>query len=330
MHFYSLLSESLSIQKVTNLIVVETGFLFSRIFRKAFIFGKPWSASIEPTTSCNLRCPECPTGMQSLTRTKGSLDVEVYKTILDKLSPDLIYLTLYFQGEPFLNLHFPEMVKLARNRRIFVATSTNGHFLDDTSVAKIIQSGLSHLIISMDGLDQETYEKYRVKGDLLAVTDGIKRLVAAKKAMKSKSPFIELQFLVMRHNEHQMNAMRNYANQAGVDKLSFKSAQVYNFDTENTIIPALKQKSRYRQLPDGSWIIARKIKNRCHRIWSSLVITWDGKVVPCCYDKNADHQTGNLLQDSLDDIWKNKVYSSFRNQVLSSRADTEICRNCGE
>jgi radical SAM protein with 4Fe4S-binding SPASM domain len=330
MHFYSVLSESLTIQKVTNLIVVETGFLFSRVFRKAFILGKPWSASIEPTTSCNLRCPECPTGMQSLTRAKGSLDVEVYKTILDKLSPDLIYLTLYFQGEPFLNPHFPEMVKLARNRRIFVATSTNGHYLDDTNVAKIIQSGLSHLIISLDGLDQETYEKYRVKGNLQTVTDGIKRVVAAKKATKSKFPFIELQFLVMRHNEHQMNAMRNYAEQAGVDKLSFKSAQVYNFDTGNTIIPTLKQKSRYRELPDGSWIIARKIKNRCHRIWSSLVVTWDGKVVPCCYDKDADHQTGNLLQDSLDDIWKNKVISSYRNQVLSSRADIEICRNCGE
>jgi MoaA/NifB/PqqE/SkfB family radical SAM enzyme len=163
MHFYSVLSESLTIQKVTNLIVVETGFLFSRVFRKVIILGKPWSASIEPTTSCNLRCPECPTGMQSLTRTKGSLDVEVYKTILDKLSSDLIYLTLYFQGEPFLNPHFPEMVKLARNRRIFVATSTNGHYLDDKNVTKIIQSGLSHLIISMDGLDQETYENTGLK-----------------------------------------------------------------------------------------------------------------------------------------------------------------------
>jgi len=328
--YYLALLKSLNFRKVTNLASVEAGFLFSRIFRKVIIAGKPWSASIEPTTSCNLRCPECPTGMQSLTRTKGSLNVEVYKTILDKLSPDLIYLTLYFQGEPFLNPHFSEMVKLARSRNIFVSTSTNGHYLDDSNVAKIIQSGLSHLIISMDGIDQETYEKYRVKGTLQTVTDGVKRLVAAKKALKSKSPFIELQFLVMSHNEHQMKAMRDYATHAGVDKLSFKTAQVYNFDAQSTIIPTLKSKSRYRQLPDGSWRLARKIKNRCHRIWSSLVITWDGKVVPCCYDKDADHQTGNLLQDSLDDIWKNKVYSSFRNQVLSSRADIEICRNCGE
>lgn len=329
-HLYSAFLESLSIHKVINLFLVETGFLFSRIFRKVIILGKPWSASIEPTTSCNLRCPECPTGMQSLTRSKGNLNVEVYKTILDKLSPDLIYLTLYFQGEPFLNPHFPEMVKLARNRRIYVATSTNGHYLDDVNVEKIVNSGLNHLIISMDGLDQETYEKYRVKGTLQTVTDGVKRLVDAKKAMKSKFPFIELQFLVMSHNEHQMKAMRNYATQAGVDKLSFKTAQVYNFDSKNTIIPTLKSKSRYRQLPDSSWVIAGKIKNKCHRIWSSLVVTWDGKVVPCCYDKNADYPTGNLLDDSLDDIWKNKVYSTFRKKVLSSRGDIEICRNCGE
>ena len=328
--YYTALLNSLNFRKATNLISVEAGFLFSRIFRKVIITGKPWSASIEPTTSCNLRCPECPTGMQSLTRTKGSLSVEVYKTILDKLSPDLIYLTLYFQGEPFLNPHFPDMVKLARSRGVFVATSTNGHYLDESNVAKIIQSRLSHLIISMDGIDQETYEKYRVKGTLQTVTDGVKRLVAAKKALKSKSPFIELQFLVMNHNEHQMNEMRNYATRAGVDKLSFKTAQVYNFDAQSTIIPTLKSKSRYRQLPDGSWRLARKIKNRCHRIWSSLVVTWDGKVVPCCYDKNADYQTGNLLDTSLSEIWENHIYSSFRNKVLSKRSEIEICRNCGE
>lgn len=328
--YYFALLRSMNLQRIINLMIVETGFLFSRLFRKVIVVGKPWSVSVEPTTSCNLRCPECPTGMLSLTRPRGNMSLKVFNTILDRLSPDLIYLTLYFQGEPFLNPHFSEMVKLARSRNVFVATSTNGHYLDAVNVEQIVNSGLSHLIISMDGIDQETYEKYRVKGTLQTVTDGVKRLVAAKKAMKSKSPFIELQFLVMNHNEHQMKAMRNYATHAGVHKLSFKSAQVYNFDSQSTIVPTLKSKSRYRLLPNGSWIIARKIKNRCHRIWSSLVVTWDGKVVPCCYDKNADYQTGNLLDTSLSVIWKNHLYSSFRKKVLSQRSDIEICRNCGE
>lgn len=302
----------------------------SRIFRKIILIGKPWAASIEPTTSCNLRCPECPTGMQTLSREKGKMDMEIFRKILDKLSPDLIYLTLYFQGEPMLNPHFSEMVNLARRRGIFVSTSTNGHFLTDEKVHEIIKSGLNHLIISIDGLDQQTYEKYRVNGDLPTVLEGINRLVAAKKALQSKSPFIELQFLVMRHNEHQMQQMQEFAKQSGVDKLAFKTVQVYNFDAGSTIIPTLKSKSRYKLASDGSWVMANRIRNHCHRIWSSLVITWDGNVVPCCYDKNADHLTGNLLDESLDEIWKNEYYTGFRKQVLQKRSEIDICRNCGE
>lgn len=258
------------------------------------------------------------------------MDIEIFRKIIDKLSPDLIYLTLYFQGEPMLNPHFSEMVKVARSSNIFVSTSTNGHFLNEKNVNEIIQSGLNHLIISVDGFDQQTYEKYRVNGDLPTVIEGINRLVAAKKALHSKSPFIELQFLVMRHNEHQMQQMQEFAKLSGVDKLAFKTAQVYNFDAESTIIPTLKSKSRYRQTSDGSWVMAKKIRNRCHRVWSSLVVTWDGNVVPCCYDKNADHLTGNLLDESLDQIWKNQYYTTFRRQVLQKRSEIDICRNCGE
>jgi len=169
-----------------------------------------------------------------------------------------------------------------------------------------------------------------VNGDLQKVTDGIKRLVNAKKALKSSTPFIELQFLVMRHNEHQMKQMREFACKSGVNKLSFKTAQVYNFNSESTIIPALKAKSRYRQLPDGTWVMARKLHNRCHRISGSLVVTWDGMAVPCCYDKNADHRMGNLLEEPLSVIWNNQLYSSFRRRILAKRTDIDICRNCGE
>ena len=330
LRLYISLLRTLNLRRISNLLLVESGFLLSRIFRKVIVIGKPWAASIEPTTSCNLRCTECPTGMQTLSRPKGNMSLDVFRKILDKLSPDLFYLTLYFQGEPLLNPQFTEMVALARSRRIFVSTSTNGHFLDDRNVEKIIQSGLSHLVISMDGTDQQTYEKYRVNGNLQTVTDGIKRLVEAKKSAKTSSPFIELQFLVLRHNEHQVSQMREFAREAGVDKLSFKSAQVYNFEDGSQIIPTLKEKSRYRQLSDGSWVITRKIRNRCHRIWSSLVVTWDGKVVPCCYDKNADFQTGNLLEDSLEGIWENQVALSFRRELISNRTDIPICRNCGE
>ncbi len=329
LYYYYLLS-SLSLRRVSNFMIVEASYFLSRIVRKPFLAGKPWAASIEPTTQCNLSCTQCPTGMRLLSRPKGSMNIDVYREILNKLSPDLIYLTLYFQGEPLLNPNFAEMVKLARNQNIFVATSTNGHYLNDENVEKIIESGLNHLIISLDGLDQQTYEKYRVNGNFQIVVEGIKRLVTARKSVDSKTPFIELQFLVMRHNEHQMQQAREFAKQYGVDKLSFKTAQVYDFNSDNPVIPVLKEKSRYKQNTDGSWVIAKKVRNRCRRIWSSLVVTWDGKVVPCCYDKNADHQNGNLLEESVSSVWKNHHYYSFRKQVLKNRSEIDICKNCGE
>jgi len=256
--------------------------------------------------------------------------MEVFGQVLSKLSPHLLHLTLYFQGEPMLNPHFTEMVQQARKQNIFVSTSTNGHFLTDKNVDEIIKSGLNHLVISLDGLDQQTYEQYRVQGNFETVIEGIHRLVAARKALSADHPFIELQFLVMRHNEHQLGQVSEFARNAGVDKLSLKTAQVYNFKNESSVIPTLESKSRYRQMPDGSWVLAKKINNRCHRIWSSIVVTWDGNVVPCCYDKNADHQTGNLLEEPLSLIWKNQYYCAFRRQVLEKRSEIDICRNCGE
>jgi len=327
---YLAMFKVLTIRRFYNLVLVEFSFLVSRIFRKVLLAGYPWAASVEPTTSCNLRCTECPTGMQYLSRPKGNMDLEVFRKVIDKLSPGLFYLTLYFQGEPLLNPQFSQMVQIARNRNIFVATSTNGHFLNEKNINEIIKSGLNHLIISVDGLDQQTYEKYRVNGKLQTVMDGIQRLVEVKKVLKSTLPFIELQFIVMRHNQHQMKQMRDFARHSGVNKLSFKTAQVYNFSAKSTIIPSLKDKSRYKQLPDGSWIMAKKIRNRCRRIWSSIVITWDGKVVPCCYDKNADHQSGNLLAESLNALWTNQLSVAFRKQVISDRSKIKICRNCGE
>lgn len=290
----------------------------------------PWAASIEPTTHCNLRCSECLSGMQSLSRPKGNMKMDVFRRIIDHLSPNLIYLTLYFQGEPFLNPQFSEMVKLARQRRIFVSTSTNGHFLNDQNISQIMESGLNHLIISLDGLDQQTYQKYRQQGNLDVVIAGINRLVAAKKANKTLFPIVELQFLVMGHNQHQIREMKEFARNSGIDKLAFKTAQVNNFQDGNALIPTLKSKSRYKQLADNSWVLKMKPRDFCHRIWSSLVVTWDGKAVPCCYDKNAGYRFGDLLEESISKIWKNQQIASFRKKILENRNDIDICRNCGE
>ena len=83
------------------------------------------------------------------------LATEMNAKIIDELAPQLFYVTYYFQGEPYLNPHFTEMVRYASEKNVLTATSTNAHYLDDENCRKTIESGLSKLIISIDGIEEE-------------------------------------------------------------------------------------------------------------------------------------------------------------------------------
>ena len=285
---------------------------------------------METGTFCNLSCLECPSGQKAFTRPTGTMSLAHFKTIIDKQKKFLIWLILYFQGEPYLNKSFFEMVSYAKSQKIFTNTSTNGHFLHPENAKKTVKSGLDRLIISLDGLDQETYEKYRVGGDYSKVISGIKNLVAAKKEIGSHHPFIVLQFIVFKTNEHQLHQVKKLKKELGVDKVEIKTAQVYSPKDKNQLIPENKKFNRYKENSRGEFEIKNNVPNQCKRMWRAAVVTWDGQVVPCCFDKDADFQMGNLLNDSFGEIKNNSKYSSFRNQVFKDRSHIEICKNCSE
>lgn len=290
----------------------------------------PFSISIEPTTSCNLRCPECPSGLRSFTRPTGMMLPETFKTIIDELHETLAYLILYFQGEPFLNPNFFDLVRYAADKKIYTATSTNAHFLNQENTLRTIESGLSRLIISMDGTDQKSYETYRIGGNLEKVLDGVKNLTAFRKKLRTKSPYLILQFLMFQHNIQQIPEIRKIARELGVDKLEFKTAQVYNYEKGSKLIPEREQFSRYRKQTDGSYQIKNDLQNKCWKMWHSCVITWDGDVVPCCFDKDASYRMGNVRNESFASIWNSDKYRSFRSRLFRGRKEIDICTNCTE
>ena len=316
--------------KIFNALLIYKSYFLSIIFKRNIHWGMPVSASIEATTNCNLQCPECPSGLRQFTRPTGSLDIIGFKKYLDKIEKNLIYLTIYFQGEPYLNKHFFDFVKYAKTKNIYTATSTNGHFLNDENARQTIESGLDRLIISLDGTNQETYSSYRKNGNFETVISGIRNIVEWKKKLKSKKPFTILQFLVLKSNESKIDEIKQLAKDLGVDELQIKTAQFYEFENGNSLMPENKEYSRYIKNPEGKYILKNKIKNRCLRMWQSLVITWDGNVVPCCFDKDATYQMGNLNDTSLKEIWKNKNYNSFRKKILKNRKSIDICCNCSE
>jgi radical SAM protein with 4Fe4S-binding SPASM domain len=325
------LLSKLTPRRVWNGGKVLSSYYLSKWTRKAIQWGYPVSVSFEPTTSCNLRCPECPSGLRSFTRPTGMLEKDLFRDTIDQLSKELLYLVFYFQGEPYLNPAFLEMVEYASRKGIYTATSTNAHYLSDQHAKRTVESGLDRLIISIDGTTQEVYEQYRVGGKLEKVLEGARNIVKWKKELNSKTPFVFFQFLVVKPNEHQLEGIRKMAVEIGVDEVRFKTAQVYDYKNDpNQLIPANKKYSRYRKDANGETRIRNSLDNHCWRLWHATVITWDGLVVPCCFDKDAKYRLGDLKGRPFKEIWHNEDYLNFRRQVLQSRKNIDICANCSE
>lgn len=314
--------------RVFNLLRLYISFLSSRRKGKARIKHLPMGLSIEPTTSCNLRCSECPSGLRSFTRPTGMLEPALFTKTIDELHKKLIWLTFYFQGEPYLNKEFLNMVKYAHQKGIYTMTSTNAHYFTPENALETVQSGLSRIIVSMDGVTQETYEQYRKGGSIEKVKEGTRLLVQAKRKLKSSTPHIVLQFIVFGHNEHEVDQVKKLGKELGVDEVKIKSAQIYDF-TNNHLLPSSEKHSRYKN-DNGRYVIKQELMNHCWRMWSSAVITWDGKVIPCCFDKDAHHQLGTVGKESFTRIWMSEGYNEFRNKVLINRKSIDICTNCTE
>jgi len=325
------LASKITFRRFWNGIKVLGSFYASRLLHKSVQWGYPVSISFEPTTSCNLRCPECPSGLRAFTRPTGMLQKDFFTRTIDEIHRELLYLIFYFQGEPYLNPDFLDMVKYAASKGIYTATSTNAHYLTDNIAKRTIESGLDRLIISIDGTTQDVYQQYRVGGNIDKVIEGAKNIVKWKKELNSKTPFVFFQFLVVKPNEHQIEEIKKLAKEIGVDEVRFKTAQVYDYETDpNKLIPTIDKFSRYKKNTDGGYTPKNKLANRCWKMQHANVITWDGLVVPCCFDKDAMHQLGNLKNQSFKEVWNNDNYKQFRSQLMNSRKNIDICANCSE
>jgi radical SAM protein with 4Fe4S-binding SPASM domain len=290
----------------------------------------PATIAIEPTNLCNLACKECPAGTQSLKRAKGDIDVGLFEKTITQIHKSLISCILYFQGEPFLNKQLFKMIQLAHTKKLYTYCSTNGHFLNNENAKRTIESGIDELIISLDGTTQKVYESYRQKGSLKTVLEGTKNIIKWKNKLNRNKPFVKFQFLVIKPNENQINDAKLLAKEIKVDAISFKSAQIYDYKNGNGLIPENEKYSRYKKQADGGYRIKSKLKNRCWRMWSNPVVTIDGSVIPCCFDKDTKYKMGNLNTQSFQEIWDGEKYRAFRQQILTNRKEIDICRNCTE
>jgi len=331
MIYYLNVLSKLTFKKILNFFLVEISFIFSVLLRKPVVWGLPYAVSIEPTILCSLKCPDCHTGAGLLTRTNQiMIDNVLYRNIIDEINRTTLYLILYFQGEPLMNKDIFDMIRYASDRKIYTVTSTNGQHLDRGNARKIIGSGLDRLIISVDGTDQKTYEQYRKGGSLKKIIEGARYIKELRIKSGASKPEVIFQFLVFRHNEDQVDEIKKFGKKHRADKVWIKTAQIIDMDQGRYIIPENPEYTRYRINDEGELTIKGKLKNRCKRLWRTTVVTTDGVVVPCCFDKNAAYVMGDLNENDLTRIWKDQKYDDITRVILQERKSIDICNNCTE
>ena len=319
----------LSVKKILNFIRLRFSYYISS---KKVLYYKnlsPYFISLEPADYCQLQCPECPVGTREILKRKNNLiSVNIVKDTISELKNNLIHVIFYFQGEPLLNKSLPEYIQYAHKLKIFTSTSTNAQALDSDMAKQLVLSGLDKIIISIDGATQEVYEQYRIGGKISKTIVGIQQLSFWKKELKSITPFIEIQCIVFKTNEHQIEEMYKLANKLKVDNLVLKTAQIYNYKKGNALIPSISKYSRYKKLENGDYAIKSSLPNTCWRAWSGGVVNTNGDVLPCCFDKESLNKYGNVQNSSFLTQWHNDASFQYRNSILNNRKGNRICKNC--
>jgi len=305
--------------------------------RKPDVLGYPTSLMIEPTNNCNLKCPLCPTGCSLLKRKKEFMSFDLFKKIIDEVGPYLYNLSMWHYGEPTLHPDLYKFVRYAKDLGVdYVKISTNGHFFrTDEKVKEMIESGLDNAMVCMDGASQETLDKYRSGSSFDIVVEGMKRITRIKKETNSEKPELELQFIVMKHNEGEIPEIRKIAHDVGANILTIRACDAdLNFDEIRkksvNFVPDDNNHPFFKKGDEGNVKTKKEVPNYCHALWTSSVVTCGGKVVPCCYDPDEKLVMGDMKESSFGEIWHGEKYINLRKQVLKDRKSISLCANCTE
>lgn len=287
----------------------------------------PAHVSIEPTNVCNARCPVCETGNGSMERKGGFLDFDEFVALMDQIAPTTGVLMFYFMGEPFLNPRAYEMIRYARAKGIFVETCTNGDFVNAEG---ILYSDVNQISFQVGGMDETTHGIYRVRSQFTRVEKNLRELIQLRRKCPDSSTSIEVGFIVMKHNEHQVNQFLLWAEEIGVDKASVIDPCVRDLDEGRRFLTDDPKYWFYDQESFKQGVLRPKTipENECTWIWNSTMINWNGDVVPCCRDPHGRHVFGNAFSQSLKEIWNGAESRQFRKQIIQNQSSVDICRLC--
>lgn len=293
-------------------------------------FSAPIRARIEVSRVCNLKCRACPMGSDKV-KNKGLMSYDDFKKIIQLINKSVKEVSLFNFGEPLLNPHITKMIKFAKDSGIKVVNlHSNGLLLNKVLSKGLIESGLDHISVSIDGVSNKTYTKYRVGGNLNKLLKNIREFVAIKKDMNAKNPIIEAQFVIMKHNEDEVDKFSEICKDIGVDRIIYKTfnADMSGYEdrkVNSKFLPKNINYSRYKTI-QAEEISDRYKLNYCAWPWENIVINANGDIALCCNDYNADYNLGNILKNN--NWWNVDNRKQIQNNIIEDKNKIKICRHC--
>lgn len=282
-----------------------------KYIKPAEVKGFPTKLTVDPSANCVLHCPLCPTGQADKGRKRGEMSFFDFKKLIDEVGRYLFEIDLFNWGEPFLNKDIFKMISLCFKRKIITRLSSNLNYFPYGFEKKLIEERLNHLVVSLDGISQESYEKYRVNGSIKKVLEAVERIKKEKNRQNSKFPFITWQFIVFDHNKHEIEQAKKLVKKWGFDRIVF---------IEN-------------RGDMGKELFVKKnnlAKFKCNFLWNQSVVNWDGSVSPCCLYYDQKYDFGNAFKEGFEKVWNGKNYREARKLVSLKKPASKnvICRNC--
>jgi len=291
-------------RKLANLALAK----LERQLRRSDVRAMPYRYRIEPVGGCNLRCPACSAGLRRLGRPAGLMSLDHFRAVIDQIAPFALQAELYNYGEPLLHPQIVEMVRYAQGRGVAMRLSSHLNNLSRAQAAGLIEAGLSHILVAIDGATQEVYAQYRRGGSLERVLANLRMLAEERARRRSFYPFISVRVLVHRGNEHQIDAIRELAHASGAD--TFTTGQLY-FDTTDPAqvgrwLPGDRVRASY------GFSGQHRDERACAELWEHMAINWDGGVSPCCWFSDAGHVFADGTAAPLPAIWRGPAFSAAR------------------
>ena len=341
------MSVALTRSRLSNALRCYFGYALSRLGSVRFLHithytlhHSPLFVSVEPANICQLKCPACPVGRHDVTRSNKdavpnsqTMSNAVWQRTLSEVAKTAWVIQFYFQGEPLLNKDLPVMIREAHDAGLYTIVSTNAQAMTPELANALVAAGLDRIIVSMDGLSDASYNAYRIGGSLEKTKAALRYLRDAKQSQtKTKSQtfkqhqtIVELQCLRLKSNEHEWSELKRVYKSLGADKLTLKTAQLYDYANGHPLMPSNSKYSRYILGTDGLYH-RRPLRKGCFRVWSGCVITTTGEVLPCCYDKAHTFSYGNIMTAPLKYLFCSPQAQAFRKAAYQQTPP--ICQEC--